>query len=228
MRNAVSKRSTRKKNVPRPKATLRAGNVCLLLPALELAAQHDIAERKRVEQPGFVGLADDALGQGLGIIGRKQDDVDFVRHIDPVLLPGVEDLQIHDIRVGHVAVVDIVAAPHKRPALIGQFWAKRHRENLLSASIYKTPFLFSIVPYAPACGKPPAGQGRKRGAAYRSSFSRSCFSWFSATCSVRIRSRESIWLMGIERKNWRASSKKMMTTETKLIGLWKPSRWEAQ
>ena len=169
-------------------------------------------ERKRVEQPGFVGLADDALGQGLGIIGRKQDDVDFVRHIDPVLLPGVEDLQIHDIRVGHVAVVDIVAAPHKRPALIGQFWAKRHRENLLSASIYKTPFLFSIVPYAPACGKPPAGQGRKRGAAYRSSFSRSCFSWFSATCSVRIRSRESIWLMRIERKNWRASSKKMMTT----------------
>ena len=36
---------------------------------LQNALQHDVAEGEGVVQPYFVGLTDDALGQGFGIVG---------------------------------------------------------------------------------------------------------------------------------------------------------------
>src|SRR5699024_7906760 len=146
------------------------------------------------------------------IIGRQQDDVDLIRHIGAVFLFGVEDLQIDDIRLRHAAIVDIVAAAHERAAFIGQFGGKRHGVNLLSrgkaqAAAVRDICLFYHKP--PPRARPPGMANRGR---HRSSFSLSCFSWLSATCSVRMRRRESSWLTRMDSRNSLASSRKMMTT----------------
>ena len=96
----------------------------VLLP--QRALQHDVAEGQRVVQADFVGLAGNALWQGLALVGGKQHDVDLVGHVDAVFLLGREHLQVDNERVLHRAVVNIVAAAHQRAALIGQFRGISH------------------------------------------------------------------------------------------------------
>ncbi len=93
---------------------------------VQCALQHDVAEGQRVVQADFVGLAGNALGQGLALVGGKQHDVDLVGHVDAVFLLGREHLQVDNERVLHRAVVNIVAAAHQRAALIGQFRGISH------------------------------------------------------------------------------------------------------
>ena len=79
-----------------------------------------------VVQAHLVGLADDALRQGLGVVCGKQDDVNLIGHVDAVLFGGAEHLQVHYVGIAHRAVVDIVAAAHQRAAFIGQFRGISH------------------------------------------------------------------------------------------------------
>ncbi len=93
---------------------------------LQCALQHDVAEGQGVVQAHLVGLADDALRQGLGVVCGKQDDVDLIGYVDAVLFDGAEHLQVHYVGIAHRAVVDIVAAAHQRAAFIGQFRGISH------------------------------------------------------------------------------------------------------
>ena len=96
---------------------------------LQLAAQHDVAKAQGIVQPDLVGLADDALRQGLALVGGQQDNVHLVGHVHALLLFGGQHLQVDDVGLFQRAVVDVVAAAHQRAALVGQLGGICHGKN---------------------------------------------------------------------------------------------------
>ena len=67
--------------------------------AFHLTAQHDVTKGQRIEETGFVCLADDPVGQSFGRIGAEQNDMDLVCNLDILFLFGGQDLEIDDVRI---------------------------------------------------------------------------------------------------------------------------------
>ena len=146
---------------PLPERIVRQANKVGLYNALSFgdimlqgALQHDVAEGEGVVQPYFVGLTDDALGQGFGIVGGEQHQMHLVGDLHAVLGTVAQHLQVDDVRVAHGAVVNVIAAAHQRAAFIGQFRGVCHSQKPSFARFYVSLYHRRALITNPICPAP--------------------------------------------------------------------------